>query len=142
MAGRGGWWVIPEGTIGVGVSLIGGGSPSLFTVTQSVSKPRGATAGPYATQALAQAKADSLNGAAATANPLTSPASNPLAGISDLAHRLTESQTWLRVGEVVAGLILLYVGLKTEFPTVVHTIAQPVKSTATGTFNAAKLGLI
>jgi len=39
---------------------------------------------------------------------------NPLAGVAaigDLANRLTQKNTWVRVGEVIAGLILLYVGL-------------------------------
>jgi hypothetical protein len=38
--------------------------------------------------------------------------SGGLNAIGDLAHRLTESQTWVRVGEAMAGLLLLYVGLK------------------------------
>jgi hypothetical protein len=39
---------------------------------------------------------------------------NPLSGlaaIGDFANRLTQKNTWIRVGEVIAGLILLYVGL-------------------------------
>jgi hypothetical protein len=32
--------------------------------------------------------------------------------LADLAHRLTEPATWLRVAEVVAGLTILYVALK------------------------------
>jgi hypothetical protein len=31
--------------------------------------------------------------------------------IGDFFNRLTEGNTWLRVGEVVAGLIILYIGL-------------------------------
>lgn len=34
-----------------------------------------------------------------------------LSAIGDFAHRLTEVQTWIRVGEVVAGLLLAYLGL-------------------------------
>jgi hypothetical protein len=43
---------------------------------------------------------------------------NPLAGlaaIGDFFNRLTEPQTWLRVGEVAAGLLLLYLGLQAAF---------------------------
>jgi hypothetical protein len=35
-----------------------------------------------------------------------------LNAIGDLAHRLTEVQTWIRVGEVIAGALLLYLGLR------------------------------
>jgi hypothetical protein len=44
----------------------------------------------------------------------TGPA-NPLAGVADIGdffHRLTESATWVRVGEVGLGVILLYAGVK------------------------------
>lgn len=34
-----------------------------------------------------------------------------LSAIGDFFNRLTEANTWLRVGEVVAGLLLLYIGL-------------------------------
>ncbi len=135
------WWVIPQGTVGVIINRVVG-PPALFTVKEAASKPAGTVAGPYTTRAAAQAKADSLNGTAASANPLTSPVSNPLNVLGDLAHRLTESQTWVRVGEVIAGFILLYVGLKAQFPQAVNTVISPVKNTAKGTFSAAKLGLI
>jgi hypothetical protein len=36
----------------------------------------------------------------------------PLASVGDFFHRLTESQTWIRVGEVIGGGIVLYVGLR------------------------------
>lgn len=35
-----------------------------------------------------------------------------LAAIGDFFNRLTEPNTWLRVGEVIAGLLLVYLGLK------------------------------
>jgi hypothetical protein len=34
-----------------------------------------------------------------------------LAAIGDFFNRLTQANTWLRVGEVVAGLLLVYIGL-------------------------------
>jgi hypothetical protein len=40
--------------------------------------------------------------------------SNPLAGVNaigDFFNRLTQPNTWVRVGEVVAGVLLLYLGL-------------------------------
>lgn len=36
----------------------------------------------------------------------------PLASVGDFFHRLTESQTWIRVGEVIGGGIVVYVGLR------------------------------
>jgi hypothetical protein len=45
--------------------------------------------------------------AASVKNPL-----DFLGNIADFFHRLTEAQTWLRVGEVVAGLMLIYIALK------------------------------
>lgn len=39
---------------------------------------------------------------------------NPLSGVNaigDFFNRLTQPNTWLRVGEVVAGLLLVYIGL-------------------------------
>jgi hypothetical protein len=39
---------------------------------------------------------------------------NPLAGINaigDFFNRLTQPNTWIRVGEVAAGLLLIYLGL-------------------------------
>lgn len=44
---------------------------------------------------------------AAVSNPL-----DFLGSIADFFHRLTEAQTWLRVGEVAAGLMLIYIALK------------------------------
>lgn len=106
------------------------GPPALFTVKESTTRPSGAAAGPYSTQAEAQAKANSLNHTAASANPLTSPATNPLTGVNaigDLATRLTKSETWVRVGEFLAGGMLLYVGAKAFFPTTVNTITSGAK---------------
>jgi len=36
---------------------------------------------------------------------------NPISGITDFLTRLTEASTWIRVGEVVLGLILIAVGV-------------------------------
>lgn len=111
--GKPAWWVIPEGTAGV---IIGQatGAPALFTVTQSQTKPNGAVAGPYGNQLQAQAKANALNASANSANPLnTNPVSGALTGVNaigDLAQRLTQSSTWIRVGEVLGGALLLYLG--------------------------------
>lgn len=56
------WWVIPEGFPGKLVNALGPGiTLNLYTVTQSAAQPAGAAAGPFATQAEAQAKATQFN---------------------------------------------------------------------------------
>ena len=84
--------------------------------------------GPYATQAQANAaipaiqKANPAPGAASqlvdvatgqsqSTNSVSDPL-NYLADVGDFFHRLTEAATWERVGEVAAGLVLLYIGMK------------------------------
>lgn len=53
-----------------------------------------------------------------------------LEGIGDFFARLTEANTWLRVGEFAVGGILLYIGLKGLFPNAVSTVTAPVKKAA------------
>jgi hypothetical protein len=137
------WWVIPEGAIGQITNnfTFAGDASTLYTVKQSTTRPPGAKAGPFTTQAQAQAQADTLNASGRAASVAASPGAvlgNPLNAIGDLAHRLTESQTWIRVGEFIAGGLLLYVGAKAFFPTTVNTLV----STAKGTVKAGKAGLI
>jgi hypothetical protein len=77
-------------------------------------------------------------------------ASNPLASglqaanlgginaIGDFFNRLTQPNTWIRVGEVIGGLLLVYIGLKattsgTEVATAAKTGAKPVKAIAKAT---------
>jgi hypothetical protein len=44
-----------------------------------------------------------------------------IAAVGDFFSRLSEKNTWLRVGEVAVGGILLYVALKAMFPGTVGT---------------------
>lgn len=129
------WWVIPEGLTGQAFSLVTGRFTK-YTTVQAAKKPANAVAGPFTTQATAQAAASQM-----TSSAIPGPAT-PGAAVSDIGSLFANSAVWVRVGEFLAGLILLYVGLKAEFPTTVNTIVQPVKNTARGTLNAAKLGLI
>ena len=48
--------------------------------------------------------------------------------IGDFFQRLTQPHTWVRVGEFVAGGILVYVGLKAFFPSVVNTATSTAKT--------------
>ena len=82
--------------------------------------------GPYKTQALADAHAgvtgakatNSSNPLQAASNALNNAAQNAVPGaagiesVGDFFHRLTEAQTWVRVGEVALGGILLYAGIR------------------------------
>lgn len=110
------WWVIPEGFAG---QLVQGFSPQgpalhIYTVKQATTKPAGAVAGPFSTQAEAQQQADTLNvGGTATPGNIASAAAASAAG-SPLAP-LFQSQIWLRVLEVVAGLVILAIGLNALF---------------------------
>jgi hypothetical protein len=52
------------------------------------------------------AAATGAENALANINPLSY-----LGNIADFFHRLTEGSTWLRVGEVLAGAMLIYVGI-------------------------------
>lgn len=140
------WWVVnhPTGTPGpravptthyVVVSTTGGTVP--------LSK----VAGPFTTQSQAQDWVNSANAAgnspgSAVGAAVNAAGLNPLSGLSDISHRLTEASTWIRVAEVLAGFMLIYVGAKALFPTTVNAISAPIKDTAKGTISAAKLGLI
>lgn len=50
--------------------------------------------------------------------------------IGDFFSRLSEANTWIRVGEFAAGTLLLYVGLKGLFPAQVASVSGKVKSAA------------
>jgi hypothetical protein len=100
---------------------------STATNFQYQGKAYNAVAGPFATQAQAQSEistgaptlqqvgepaAVDVAGAASNAASAVSDPLNYLADVGDFFHRLTEAATWERVGEIAAGIILLYVGMK------------------------------
>ena len=130
------WWVIPEGLTGKALSLVTGRFTN-YTTVQASKKPSNSVAGPFTTQALAQDQASNM-----TAQAIPGPAT-PGAAVTDVTKGIfTQSTFWIRAGEVIAGAILFYVGAKALFPTAVNTAIQPVKNVASGTVNAAKMGLI
>lgn len=91
----------------------------------------GAQQAPSGTNALGTAQ-----GAASAANL------GGLAAIGDFFNRLTEGSTWLRVGEVVVGILILYVGLKattaqTPVGNAVKSATAPVKKAAKAAGTAA-----
>lgn len=89
----------------------------------------------FPTQALAKAFASKgIAGqgkqAVANANPLQG-----VAAIGDFFSRLTQGNTWVRVGEVIAGLLLLYVGVNalgrdTAVGSAVHSATNTAKKAA------------
>jgi hypothetical protein len=95
--------------------------------------------GPYATEAEAKKV---QNPQPSPENPV--PALSGLNAIGDFFARLTEASTWIRVGEVVAGGLLLYVGVKALVtPAGANVGKRTVKDTAshikTGVKKAAEI---
>jgi len=111
------WWVIPEGFIGQLISgfSLQGPALHLYTVVESVNRPAGAVDGPFTTKLQAQASANKFNaGGQATIPNITTNAVQSGLGINaigDFFNRLTESATWVRVGEVAIGTLLILVAL-------------------------------
>lgn len=74
--------------------------------------------GPYATQADAKAAANPrqqnpnpLNDAG---NAIENSSDNPLAAVGDIIRFLTQKNIWLRGAEITAGLMLVYLGLRSS----------------------------
>jgi hypothetical protein len=64
-----------------------------------------------------------------------------IAAIGDFFNRLTQAHTWIRVGEVIAGVLLAYIGLRAAFSGTaagnvvkqnVDTAKRAAKTVATG----------
>lgn len=73
-----------------------------------------------------QKYAAGLPGAGSTVSGLTS----DVGAINNFLGALGQKNTWLRVGEFAVGAILLYVGLRSMFPSQVNAITGPVKTAA------------
>jgi hypothetical protein len=155
--GAGQWWVVPEGTIGQLVQdltsalnnpLTGGGTHigAIVHVVESATTPAGAVAGPYAAESTAQSVADTYNGQVQSNLPaaqLVQSGANAIPGVSDigdLAHRLTESSTWVRVGEVAVGAIILWAGIRamTSGTPPIRTATAPARATGRTATRAGK----
>lgn len=118
---NGQWWVVNTSPPS--------GKPTIYTVAEGTQDDAahlpdaGGISGPYSSLAAADAVAakEPENSTQGTGIPGLSvtpgggfQASNPLTGlaaIGDFFQRLTQGSTWIRVGEVVLGLILLAAGL-------------------------------
>lgn len=115
------WWVIPEGFLGKFVNALGPGiTLNLYTVKQSATQPPGAVAGPFTTQADAQAQATAFNQSgknqATLPNIAAGAASSAASGIASALGIPTLNGAALRgfmvrVLKVVLGLGLVVVGV-------------------------------
>lgn len=114
LSNSGQWWVVMEAT---GVS---GGTITVYEGTQQETELLiGTHFGPYSSLADANKEAATLqNNNQTVAGSIKAGAAGPLSGlaaIGDFFQRLTQANTWMRVGEVVVGLILLGIGVNALF---------------------------
>lgn len=107
------WWIAREGTLGQIVSSFTLSQITNLSVqwhtVQSATKPNATSQGPFATQALAQAKADSLNSASSGIAPAASAAASAVQ--KNLFHGLDLNQALLQLGEIILGIALIAVGV-------------------------------
>jgi hypothetical protein len=97
--------------------------------------PPGTTvvSGPYLTQALAQAALNASGAKQSSVSNVAPPSSSsPFTALGDIGnffHALTQPATWTRVGEILAGGIILYAGIRA----LTHTSnsASPARKAAT-----------
>ena|ERR1700729_927939 len=112
------WWAVQEGALGDIVNRLstfpGGSTGDVVTwhVVQSAKKPNATAHGPYATQAQAQAEADTLSGQ--DQNVVAQGVESAVSSASPLGP-LFQKSLWLRVGEFAVGLVLLGIGLNAMF---------------------------
>lgn len=71
------------------------------------------------------------------------PGGTAIGAIGDFFHRLTEGETWIRVGEVALGAILIYAGVRalssgTQAATATKTVTTPAKKATRKTKNVAE----
>lgn len=121
-ASSSGWFVVASTTAPTGSPIVLAGltvqhfAGSNYTLALTMVST-GLAWGPYTTQSAARAELTALrNGTApnprglGTATPGT-PTESALDKIGDFVGRLSEASTWLRVGEVLLGIVLLAIGV-------------------------------
>lgn len=114
------WYVVSTTSGTDQVLAVPQGSPEQSTL-ESGQKSGGYTkiAGPYPTQtdaatALAAVGASAGIGNATKNSGITSAVAGPLSGIAavgDFFSRLTQANAWIRIGEVLIGILLITVGI-------------------------------
>jgi hypothetical protein len=110
-----------------GSVVLGGPQPTLA----AIEKEFPGTTGPHGTDPKSGAKPPSISDT--PTDPLG------IDAIGSFFNRLTEANTWIRVGEFVIGGIIVYVGLKAMFPSEVSAATGLAKGTAK---HAADLGIV
>ena len=108
------WWVIPttytnsSGQPGASYIVVSGTSAQIQAKYGSVPN----VLGPYATKADAQAAAQGAvsSGKIGVQKPVNK-IPNPVSGLGSFLARLSQASTWLRVAEVLLGVVLLAVGV-------------------------------
>ncbi len=128
------WWVINTSPAS--------GSPTIYTVMEGTNAEAenypggGGVSGPYSSQAAADKVANGMPQNSNQPNPFIPGTSvtpggqvtggGPLAGLASVANffgQLGQANTWIRVGEVLLGLVLLAVGVAR----ITHTIPAATK---------------
>jgi hypothetical protein len=106
------WWVVPEGVIGDLINVGLGGNSAEVHVVEAARRPAGAM-GPYATQALAQAAANSLNQNIATNVQAAIPEGPTVKApsIASILEGLKSRALWIRIAEGTLGVALILVGV-------------------------------
>lgn len=69
---------------------------------------------------------EAITGAAGGASGVVGDAKN----VGDFLTRLSDKNTWIRIGEFAVGAILIYVGLKAAFPSQVSAVTSVPKTAA------------
>jgi len=108
------WWVVNK------ISRPGGPrgpQQTNYVIEQAASRPINTVAGPYATKAAAQAWQTSANTAGNSPGSAIGGAADAaanatgLSAVGDFFGRLGQANTWIRVAEVILGVVLLAVGI-------------------------------
>jgi hypothetical protein len=129
------WWVIAEAS---STNMQGSCVVVQGNALQIKAKYNGAARGPYSSQAAAQQVANQPGCGAPGPNIPGNPGQaigqavsgfTGLNAIGDFANRLTQANTWVRVGEFIAGAILVIIAINAM-------TKGPVRSATTGTIKS------
>jgi hypothetical protein len=107
------WWVVEEGFAGDVINALAhpGLTRVTWTVTQSAKNPGKGSVGPFATQALAQAQANTMNGTSADTEPVAQQAaSNAVGSVLGLPTLSNTRNLVVRASKVIIGLLLVAIG--------------------------------
>jgi hypothetical protein len=100
--------------------------------------------GPFNTIADAKAFAakQPVQNAVHTAGNTVNSSLTGINAVGDFFARLTEPNTWLRAGELLVGVVLVYVSARSMFPAQVAAAVAPVKGAVKGIAGKSILGAL